>query len=112
MRDGTFDQCMTHGVIPLAWSPLGGGGIVGGAAGGDAVRDGLLDVLDKLAARERTDRATIALAFVLAHPSRPIPILGTTKPSRLAEAVRACDVHLSRPDCYSIVEASEGVPLP
>ena len=112
MRDGTFDLCMTHGVVPLVWSPLGGGGLVGAAPGDDGPRSELLDVLLKLADRENTDRATVALAFVLAHPARPIPILGTTKPSRIAEAVEAYRVHLSRADCYSIIESSDGVPLP
>src|SRR5437763_1396058 len=37
--DGTLDQCMALGMTPLAWSPLGGGGLVGrGRRGGDADR--------------------------------------------------------------------------
>jgi predicted oxidoreductase len=65
-----------------------------------------------LADREETDRAGIALAFVLAHPARPVPILGTTKPERLRQAVAATGIALDRTDCYRIVEASTGKKLP
>jgi predicted oxidoreductase len=68
--------------------------------------------LDRLAEREGVERTTVALAFVLAHPSRPVAIVGTQRPERLAEAARAIEVHLDRNDAYDIVEASEGVPLP
>lgn len=108
MRDGTFDRCMREGTIPMAWSTLGGGRL---AEGGD-VRPELLAVLDGLAEREGVDRATIAVGFVLAHPSRPIALVGTQRPERLASMTAALGIHLDRADCYSIVEASEGQPLP
>ncbi|MEY2958138.1 MAG: hypothetical protein RLZZ01_706 [Actinomycetota bacterium] len=108
MRDGTFDQCMERGIVPLAWSPLAGGRVVTG----DGVRPELLDALDRIAERESTDRSTVALAFVLAHPSSPVAIIGTQQPDRVRAAVRAFDVHLDRADVYAIVQASEGVPLP
>ncbi len=108
LRDGTLDRAAAHGTVPLAWSPLAGGGI----ATGVGVRRELLSVLDELAGREVVDRATIALAFVLALPSRPVAILGTQTPARLKEAVRATTVRLDRADCYRLIEASDGVPLP
>jgi len=69
-------------------------------------------VLDDLAAREGVDRATLALAFVLAHPSRPIAIIGTQRVERIATSLQALEVNLERADVYAIVQASEGVPLP
>ncbi len=108
LRDGTFDRCMRDGIVPLAWSPLAGGRLFSG----DGVRQELLDVLDRLAEREHTDRATIAIAFVLAHPSKPVALLGTQTPARLTSSRAAFDVHLDRNDVYDIVAASEGVPLP
>lgn len=108
IRDGTFDRCMAQGVTPLAWSPLAGGRL----ATGEGIRPELMEVLDHLAEREETDRAAIALAFVLAHPSAPVAIVGTTKPERLRAATAALQVSLDRNDCYDIIEASEGVPLP
>ena len=108
LRDGTFDRAMRDGVVPLAWSPLAGGRLFSG----DGVRPELLEVVDRLAARENVDRATIAVAFVLAHPSKPVALLGTQTPARLQNATSAFDVQLDRNDVYDIVEASEGQPLP
>jgi predicted oxidoreductase len=108
LRDGTFDLAMAEGFAVLAWSPLAGGAL----ATGDGIGSQLLGVLDELAAREGVDRSAIALAFVLSHPSSPVAIVGTQQPERLRDAVRALEVHLDKRDCYRIVEAAEGVPLP
>jgi predicted oxidoreductase len=108
LRDGTLDDCMRAGTVPLAWSPLAGGRL----ATGDGVRPELLALLDDLATREGVDRATISLAFVLAHPSRPVAIVGTQRAERLTASTAALGVHLDRADVYAIVQASEGVPLP
>ena len=108
VRDGTFDLCMREGVLPLAWSPLGGGRL----GDGSGVRAELLSVLDRLAEREGVDRATLAVAFVLAHPSRPVALLGTQRSGRLAQLAAATGVHLDRSDVYDVIEASEGERLP
>ncbi len=108
LRDGTLDQCMQHGITPLAWSPLAGGRLVSG----EGCRPELLAVLDAIAAREGVDRAAVCVAFVLAHPSAPVAILGTANEDRLRAAPRALGVHLGREDVYAIVQASEGAPLP
>ena len=108
MRDGTLDQCMQLGIIPMAWSPLAGGAL----ATGEGLAPELLNELDRLAEREAVDRSHIALAFVLAHPSSPIAIVGSQNFDRIADTVRALDVQLDRSDVYAIVQASEGVPLP
>ena len=108
LRDGTLDLCMRDGVVPLAWSPLAGGRLATGAD----VRPELIATLDRLAEHHGTSRTTVAIAFVLAHPSRPVALLGTQSPERLADAAQATAIPLDRADVYAIIEASEGVPLP
>ncbi|MEM7141528.1 MAG: aldo/keto reductase [Actinomycetota bacterium] len=108
LRDGTFDLCMREGVVPLAWSPLAGGRLLTG----DGVRPELIATLDELAVREGVDRAAICVAFVLAHPSAPVAILGTQTPARLEAATTALGVTLTREDVYRVIQDSEGVPLP
>ena len=108
IRDGTFDHCMASGMTPMAWSPLAGGRL----ATGEGISPELLAVLDDIAAREDTDRAGVALAFVLAHPSRPIAIVGTQSVDRLSGTAASADINLDRNDVYTIIQASEGVPLP
>lgn len=108
LRDGVLDHCMATGAVPLAWSPLAGGRL----AAGDEAPAAVVAVLDRLADRERVGRADIAVAFVLAHPSRPVAILGSQDPDRLAAAPQALDVALDRTDVYDLVVASDGHPLP
>ena len=108
MRDGSLDQAVRLALAPLAWSPLAGGRL----ATGDGVAPELLVELDRLAQREGVDRSAIALAFVLALPSDPIAIVGTQQPDRLVAATAALGVQLDRADCYALVVAAEGAPLP
>ena len=108
LRDGNLDLCMETGMVPLAWSPLGGGALMAGTD----LPPALLETCDRLAARENTDRAGLALAFVLAHPARPVALIGSQTPARLTQAVKALEVTLTRADVYALIEAREGVPLP
>ncbi|WP_423917073.1 aldo/keto reductase [Candidatus Poriferisodalis sp.] len=135
MRDGTLDLCAETSMVPLAWSPLAGGRLMRqsplaggrlmrqsplagrrlpseGEGEGEGVRPELLETLDRFAEREGVDRAAVCLAFVLAHPSAPVAIVGTQRIDRLAAAQASLRVHLDRNDVYDVVEASEGVPLP
>lgn len=123
LRDGTLDLCAETGMVLLAWSPLAGGRLMAQSplAGGrlmtqadedGSVRPELLTTLDRLAEREGVDRAAVCVAFVLAHPTAPVAIVGTQQPERLEAMQAALGVGLDRNDVYDIVEASEGVPLP
>ncbi|MEZ5228140.1 MAG: aldo/keto reductase [Acidimicrobiales bacterium] len=108
LRDGSLDRAMRVKATPLAWSPLGGGSL----ATGEGLDEALLGVLDGLAQREGVDRAAIALAWVLAHPSRPVALVGSQTPSRLSGYGNALGVTLERSDVYALLQAAEGVPLP
>jgi predicted oxidoreductase len=108
LRDGNLDLCMETGMVPMAWSPLGGGALMTGTD----LPDALLETCDRLAARENTDRAGLALAFVLAHPAKPVALIGSQTPARLTQALKALHVTLTRADVYALIEAREGVPLP
>lgn len=108
LRDGTFDMCQQEKLTPLAWSPLAGGRI----STGDSVRPELITTLNNLAAKHNVSREAIAIAFVLAHPSQPIALIGTQQPQRLDDCLTALTVNLSRQDVYDIVQASDGEPLP
>lgn len=108
LRDGTLDRCMVNDSCFLAWSPLGGGAL----ATGKGLHPELTATLDELAARENTDRAGIALAFVLAHPARPVALVGSQSLARLEAAAAATQITLTRADVYALIEAAEGVPLP
>ena len=108
LRDGTLDLCTETGMVPLAWSPLAGGRV----ATGDGVRPELTVALDSIASAHGVSRAVVAVAFVLAHPSAPVAIVGSQNPQRLADLARATTLTLTRAEVYRIIEASDGRPLP
>lgn len=115
--DGTLDQCLAKAITPLSWSPLGGGflGARGTIRDDDPRADGLrklLAVLDEIAAKYEVSRTVVSLAWLMKHPSRIIPIVGSANPDHIRDAARADDVDLSREDWYRILVAARMEPLP
>lgn len=108
LRDGTLDLCLQEQLTPLSWSPLAGGRI---STAQDAPPE-LISTLDRLSANYKVSREAIAIAFVLAHPSKPIALVGTQQPHRLGDCMTAVNVALTRQDVYDIIQASDGQPLP
>jgi predicted oxidoreductase len=49
---------------------------------------------------------------VLAHPARPVALLGSLNLERLTQAQQALTVQLDRTDVYQIIQASMGEALP
>ena len=115
--DATLDQCQTLNLTPLAWSPLAGGLLGdGGKAsppGEKAGRlAGVIAALDAMAAERNVTRAALALAWLLKHPAKIIPIIGSTNPDRIRAAAAADKIELSREDWYRLLHAARGEPLP
>ena len=110
--DGVLDFAMSREMTPLAWSPLAGGRLADGVDPADPATRRVAARLDELAKQYGATRAALALAFVMRHPSAPIPIIGTQNPERITAANAALSVELARADWYSLVVASRGEPLP
>lgn len=103
--DGTLDQAMVRDLAVLAWSPLAGGRLL--AEGHPA---GLL--LAEQGARYGVDAATAALAWVMAHPARIIPIVGSQTAARIRAAAGAYRVEWTRAEWYAVLQAGMGQRLP
>jgi aryl-alcohol dehydrogenase-like predicted oxidoreductase len=103
--DGTLDQAMSSGMAVLAWSPLGGGRLAGttSPAGG---------LLAEQAARFDVDMTAASLSWIMAHPARPVPIIGSQSPARIAASVDAFKVAWTRSEWYAVLAASRGEKLP
>ena len=69
-------------------------------------------LLAKIAIEKGVTPAAIALAWLLRHPSRMQPIIGSVNPARIREAARADAIELSRGEWYSLLTAARGTPLP
>ena len=105
LADGTLEQCVDLGLRPMVWSPLAGGSLFSSQ---DAQAERVRAVLQDLAQRHGTTMATVALAWVLRHPSRPHPITGSGRIGALQEAVAALTIRLSAEDWYRVWVASIG----
>lgn len=110
IHDGTFDQCQRLGFRPMAWSPLAGGRLFD--AGNEAtVRLGRAAAL----MAEKYGGATLeqlAYAWILAHPSHPLPVIGTNRIDRIESAVKAAAITLEREDWYALWVAAKGHNIP
>ena len=101
--DLAFHQQRDH--VVMAWSPLGGGDLMTGSSE-------LTSRLDRLAARLEVERAAVATAFLLAHPARITPVLGTNNINRIAAMSEAMTVTLDREDWFYLYEAALGTEVP
>ena len=116
--DGTLDRAMKHDYSVIAWSPLGQGRIGDGdprpgrGTADDARTTRVKAVLDAQATRQQVSRTAVAYAWIMCHPARPIPIVGTQNPNRIAASVDAYKVRFTRAEWYEILVASLGEPLP
>lgn len=118
-EDGTLDQCIEKNVTPLAWSPLGGGWLGSGASRGPNLNDPLhgqkrwvLKVLDDVAGELGVSRTVAAVAWLLKHPAKIIPIIGSRNPQSIRDVARADEVEMSREQWYRLLVAARGKPLP
>ena len=104
--DGPFDQCLQAGIRPMVWSPLAGGRLLQPAA-----HPALHAALQQMAAELAVTPATLALAWLMRHPARPIPISGSRRLASLDEAAAACRLQLDRQHWFALLEAAHGQPV-
>lgn len=103
--DGALDQCQRMRMMPMAWSPLGGGRLPGeagplGAAIGRIMKDTGLSP------------EQVALAWLLKHPAGIQPVIGSGRIDRVASAAKTVDFELSRQQWFALLEAAQGQPVP
>ncbi|HWY75543.1 MAG TPA: aldo/keto reductase [Verrucomicrobiae bacterium] len=116
--DGTLDQCSIESLTPLAWSPLARGLLGTGEssfaekAGSSPVTERIAPVLDTIARARGAKRTSVALAWLLKHPAKIVPIIGSTNPERIREAVQATALELTREEWYRLLIAARGERLP
>jgi predicted oxidoreductase len=108
--NGTLDQCQRLRISPMAWGPLGGGKLF--------TRDTEQIVRVRQALREVGGMLggapidQVALAWILKHPARVVPILGTGQVAEMRSAVKATGLELSREQWFRIWTASQGHDVP
>lgn len=102
-KSGMMDYLQKVGVHPMIWSPLAGGRLFNDE---DAVALKVHKLLNELAHKYDTAVSTIVYAWLLQHPVKAMPIVGSSRLERLEEAIAALDIELEREDWYRIFLAS------
>ena len=109
--DGTMDQMLQHRIRPTVWSPLGSGALFRMAPKKEiaAIANEAKTLLTKYDVN-RLDQ--IYLAWLMRHPAKPIPIMGTARPHRMRAAIEACSIEMSREDWFCLWTAATGAEVP
>jgi predicted oxidoreductase len=111
--EGTVEFCRTEDITIQAWSPLARGRVSGRPSTPRSARlEETAAVVAELAAARTVSREAILIAWLLRHPARIQPIIGTTNPGRIAGACQADDLELTREEWYRLFTAGRGGPVP
>ena len=108
--DGTFSQCEKLSLQPMAWSPLAQGRLFDPK---NEAAQRLKLAVEKMSARYNgATLEQLAYAWIMAHPAKPLPIIGTNKIERIQSAAQSCNIKLEREDWYALWEAAQGRQIP
>jgi predicted oxidoreductase len=105
-RDGSIlDYCRLKEIIIQPWSPFQYGFFEGVFLDNPKFPE-LNEKINTLAAAKGVTNTAIAITWLLRHPARMQPILGTTNPQRVKDSCQASGITLTREEWYSIYLAA------
>lgn len=104
--NGVLDQCQQYGLLPAAWSPLGGGNLFSDSE--DERNKRIIAVAEMLAQKYQHTPDQILLNWLMKHPSGIIPVTGTSKAERIRAAAQAASFTISREEWFLLWRASAG----
>lgn len=105
--DGTLDQAQRLRISPQAWSPLGGGRLLQALPGSP-----LGEALALLGQELDATPEQLAIAWLLRHPARIHPVVGSGNQDRLRRLVQAQDLRMDRQHWFRLLEAATGQEVP
>ena len=106
--DGTLDLCQQLRIKPMAWSCLGGGRLFDGQEYAP-LRAELEQIRHEVGAQNIEQ---LVYAWVMMLPSQPLPLIGSGKRERIAAAVAAESIALTRQQWFRIRKAALGYDVP
>ena len=104
--NGDIAYLQQHRIPPMAWSPLAGGAIFA------PENRALHDTLAAIATRQDADVATLVVAWLMAHPARIIPVMGTNNLERTGQIGKAAELTIDRQTWFEIYTAAIGEEVP
>ncbi|MEM9144210.1 MAG: aldo/keto reductase [Bacteroidota bacterium] len=106
-NDGTLDDCLAHGRMAMAWSPLGSY-----FQAGNEQTKRLRPIMENLAEKYNATPDQLLLAWIMKHPAGVHPVVGTTNQKRLKTAMDAIAIRWGLEDWFMLLEAAQGHKVP
>ncbi|RVU84601.1 oxidoreductase [Leucothrix sargassi] len=102
--NGDLAHLETLNINAMAWSPLAGGRIFGNDEDAQRVQP----ILKRIADEQNCDIDHVAIAWLLAHPSKILPVVGTNNLDRIKSLSKATQVELDRQTWFELLTAAAG----
>jgi predicted oxidoreductase len=109
-EDGTLNLCQEKRVAPMAWSPLAGGNIFTSQEDKSVRLRETLQRIQKEVGAEGID--SILYAWLLNHPAKIMPIVGSGKKDRIQRAIDSLNLELNHDQWFEILQSSMGHDVP
>lgn len=107
MHNGSLDHMITNNISPMCWSPLG---TVFKEETPATKR--IKNVLKELTKKYNATEDQLLLAWILKHPSKIHPVIGTTNKDRISNAVKALEINLELQDWFTLLVECQGHKVP
>ncbi|UII81778.1 aldo/keto reductase family oxidoreductase [Flagellimonas sp. CMM7] len=105
--DGTFDDCIANRRMAMAWSPLGS---VYREDNEQTKR--IKKTIAILAEKYKVEESQLLLAWILKHPAKVHPVIGTSNKDRIILSAKAMEINLELQDWFTLLASSQGHPVP
>jgi predicted oxidoreductase len=102
LTNGDLAFLQQQGVPVMAWSPLGGGSLMAGE------NPALAALMRELGDAAGVAPSAVAVAWLLAHPARILPVMGTNRLERIRALSDALRVPMDRPTWFRLYTAALG----
>lgn len=102
--NGDIAFLQERGIAPMAWSPLAGGTLF--------QNERVMAVINPLAEAHNVDPTSIAVAWLLAHPAKIMPVMGTNNLNRIKRIGEAAGLNVDRETWFEIYSAALGQEVP
>ena len=108
-ENGVLDQCQKWGITPTAWSPLGGGALLKSSEDQDMAK--VQKKITTLCEKHDAQPDQVLLAWLRKHPAGIVPVLGTSKLSRIKNARYSLKINLTHEEWYMLWQAATGTEI-
>lgn len=105
-RDGNIlEYCRLKNITIQAWSPFQFGFFEGVFLNNNRFPE-LNEKVNEIAVAKGVPNTAIAIAWILRHPAKIQPIVGTTNSNRVKDICKASEIELTRQQWYEIYRAA------